>query len=196
MARDPQRMEPKMRKLESAEAHAFPRPAGKSPSSAMDVETLRAIVEIVEKTDITRLEWRRGDERLLLRRGVPAVRSTVGSTSPASPHAVVAPLVAVAPAAPLPVPSAPAAPAPAASAKVHLVTSPFVGTFYRAPSPEAQAFIEVGQTVRKGQVLCIVEAMKLMNEIESEFAGKVVEILAMNGHPVEFGQALFKIEAE
>jgi acetyl-CoA carboxylase biotin carboxyl carrier protein len=74
-----------------------------------------------------------------------------------------------------------------------LITSPFVGTFYRAPGPEAAAFVEVGQTVKKGQVLCIVEAMKLMNEIEADTTCKVVEILQSNGEPVEFGQPLFKV---
>jgi acetyl-CoA carboxylase biotin carboxyl carrier protein len=75
-----------------------------------------------------------------------------------------------------------------------LITSPFVGTFYRAPAPESPAFTDVGQTVRKGQVVCIVEAMKLMNEIESEFDGKVVEILVKNSEHVEYGQPLFRIE--
>ena len=75
-----------------------------------------------------------------------------------------------------------------------LLTSPFVGTFYRAPAPEAPPFVDVGQTVRKGQVVCIVEAMKLMNEIESEFDGKILEILVKNAEHVEYGQPLFRIE--
>jgi acetyl-CoA carboxylase biotin carboxyl carrier protein len=75
-----------------------------------------------------------------------------------------------------------------------LLTSPFVGTFYRAPAPEAPPFVDVGQTVRKGQVLCIVEAMKLMNEIESEFDGKILEVLVKNAEHVEYGQSLFRIE--
>jgi acetyl-CoA carboxylase biotin carboxyl carrier protein len=75
-----------------------------------------------------------------------------------------------------------------------MITSPFVGTFYRSPSPDAAAFTDVGQTVRKGQVVCIVEAMKLMNEIESDFDGKVLEVLAKNGDHVEYGQPLFRIE--
>jgi acetyl-CoA carboxylase biotin carboxyl carrier protein len=79
-------------------------------------------------------------------------------------------------------------------ASIAFVTSPFVGTFYRAPSPEAGNFTEVGQSVKKGQTLCIVEAMKLMNEIESEYTGSVVEVLVENGKSVEFGQKLFKIK--
>jgi acetyl-CoA carboxylase biotin carboxyl carrier protein len=88
------------------------------------------------------------------------------------------------------------APAPVALAaeKTLTITSPFVGTVYRSASPEAPAFIEVGQSVRKGQVLCIVEAMKLMNEIEAETAGRVVEVLVQNGQSVEFGEPLFKLE--
>jgi acetyl-CoA carboxylase biotin carboxyl carrier protein len=93
----------------------------------------------------------------------------------------------------------PAAAAPtqsaAAAGKNLTITSPFVGTFYRAASPEAPAFIEIGQTVRKGQVLCIVEAMKLMNEIEAETSGRVVEVLVQNGQSVEFGEPLFRLEA-
>jgi len=90
------------------------------------------------------------------------------------------------------------APAPetaeAANSDIVYVTSPFVGTFYRAPAPEAPPFVDVGQSVRKGQVVCIVEAMKLMNEIESEFDGKILEILVKNAEHVEYGQPLFRIE--
>jgi acetyl-CoA carboxylase biotin carboxyl carrier protein len=88
-------------------------------------------------------------------------------------------------------------PAPAAEKadeSAAMITSPFVGTFYRSPSPEAQSFVEVGQTIRKGQVVCIVEAMKLMNEIESDLDGKVLDVLVKNGAHVEYGQPLFRIE--
>jgi acetyl-CoA carboxylase biotin carboxyl carrier protein len=92
-------------------------------------------------------------------------------------------------------PSAAAAPAPKPEPKPGtIVTSPFVGTFYRSPSPDSPSFVDVGSVVKKGQVLCIVEAMKLMNEIEAEVAGKIAEILVQNATPVEFGQALFRIE--
>ncbi len=159
-------------------------------STSVDVDALRAIVELVEKSDITRLEWSKGDEKLIIRRGhAPVYASAPMAAAP----------VHMAP--PPPAPAAPAAAAAAApevkakaEAKGHVVTSPFVGTFYRAPSPESPAFVDVGALVKKGQVLCIVEAMKLMNEIESEFDGKVVEIFVENGHTVEFGQPLFRIE--
>ena len=103
--------------------------------------------------------------------GVPAA-----GTSPASPRA-----------------GAPAAPAPASGAEVYQVTSPMVGTFYRAPNPSSAAYVEVGSVVKKGQALCIVEAMKLMNEIESEVAGEVIDIPVSNGQPVEYGEVLFRI---
>jgi acetyl-CoA carboxylase biotin carboxyl carrier protein len=101
---------------------------------------------------------------------------------------------APAPVAPAAAPAAVPAAAAAAQKPGNLVTSPFVGTFYRTPAPDQPAFVEVGAVVKKGQVLCIIEAMKLMNEIEAEVAGKVTEILVENGQPVEFGQALFRIE--
>jgi len=163
-------------------------------SSLLDVDALRRIVELLETTEITRLSWRRGPERLLITRG----------------HGP-APIVQVAPSASVPLPpmqpvslaprstgtaeatAAPAA-APASDKKGHLVSSPFVGTFYRTPAPDQPSFVDVGSVVKKGQVLCIIEAMKLMNEIEADEAGKVTEILVENGQPVEFGQALFRIE--
>jgi acetyl-CoA carboxylase biotin carboxyl carrier protein len=104
-----------------------------------------------------------------------------------------APVAAPVPAAPAPAAAAPKADAKAADKPGTLVTSPFVGTFYRAPSPDSAPFVEVGSKVKKGQTLCIVEAMKLMNEIESEVDGTVAEILAQNATPVEFGEPLFRI---
>jgi len=102
-------------------------------------------------------------------------------------------------AAPIPAAAAPASPAAKAPEKAaekpgHLVSSPFVGTFYRAPSPDSPPFVDVGSIVKKGQVLCIVEAMKLMNEIEAEVEGKIAEIYVLNATPVEFGEKLYRIE--
>jgi acetyl-CoA carboxylase biotin carboxyl carrier protein len=155
----------------------------------MDVEKLKAIVSLLEGTEITRLDYRNGEERLKIRRGHPPVYVAAPQPVPALAAQTPAPAAA----APAPAPAAPATPAPQEKPGV-LVTSPFVGTFYRAPSPEAPAFVEVGQTVRKGQTLCIVEAMKLMNEIEAEVSGRVAECFAQNGQPVEFGEPLFRIE--
>jgi acetyl-CoA carboxylase biotin carboxyl carrier protein len=166
-------------------------------NTSLDVDALRQIVEILEASDVTRLVWKRGEEKLFIRRGhapettivhhAPAPVSSgpaVEYTTPASGPRVAAPAPA----------AAPAAPAPAAEKPGHQVTSPFVGTFYRTPAPDQPPFVDVGSVVKKGQVLCIIEAMKLMNEIESEVSGRVAEILVENGRPVEFGQALFRIE--
>ncbi len=172
--------------------------AASSPGSktTLDVDSLRSVVELLEASDITHLSWRRGEERLVIRRG-HAAPYTASGPSPYVPAS-----------APAPAPStrfgssassaAPAATTPAAAAAAdkpgQLVSSPFVGTFYRTPAPDQPSFVEMGSVVKKGQVLCIVEAMKLMNEIEAEAAGTIIEILAQNGQPVEFGQALFRID--
>ena len=160
----------------------------------MDVEKLKAIVAALEGTEITRFDYRNGEERLIVRRGHEPVYThvaapTVQMAMPAQQAQNLAPMT-----------MEPATPGPAtagttAAAKPGVVvTSPFVGTFYRSPSPDAPPFVELNQTVRKGQALCIVEAMKLMNEIEAEVAGKVAEVFVQNGQPVEFGEPLFRIE--
>jgi len=174
-------------------------------STSLDVEALRQIVEILEASEVSRLVWQHGDEKLVIRRGPP----TTQVVQHVSPMPVASPAVHVSPmnsAPPMPEvrgarpstpprsPGAGAAAAEAAEKKGHLITSPFVGTFYRNPSPDQPPYVEVGTVVKKGQVLCIVEAMKLMNEIESEVAGRVSEILVQNANPVEFGQPLFRIE--
>lgn len=165
-------------------------------STSLDVDSLRQIVEILEASEVTRLDWQRGDERLLIRRGhVPS--PTIVHAAPISPSVSPAPPVAAAPMAPASAPAssaAAAAPSPAVEKPGHGVTSPFVGTFYRTPAPDQPNFVEVGAVVKKGQVLCIIEAMKLMNEIEADVAGRVAEVLVENGQPVEFGQMLFRIE--
>ncbi len=172
-------------------------------TTSLDVEALRQIVEIVEASEISRLDWTNGDERLTIRRGPPATQVVQHMSAPmaSSPAVTVMPshppMVHPTPAELRPRPSAPTARGPVESAgekKGHVITSPFVGTFYRSPAPDQPAYAEVGTSVKKGQVLCIIEAMKLMNEIESEVAGKVAEVLVQNGQPVEFGQPLFRIE--
>jgi acetyl-CoA carboxylase biotin carboxyl carrier protein len=162
-------------------------------SSLLDVDALRRIVELLETTEITRLSWRRGPERLLITRGhgpAPIVQVTPSvapvALSPMQPVSL----------APRSAGAAEATPAPASDKKGHVVNSPFVGTFYRTPAPDQPSFVDVGSVVRKGKVLCIIEAMKLMNEIEADEPGKITEILVENGQPVEFGQALFRIEPD
>ncbi len=159
----------------------------------MDVEKLKAILAALQGTDVTRLDWTNGQERLTLRMGHPPAPVTAVHAVPAAP-----PASAALSTPPQVTPIAPAAPAPASAAAARdntfTVNSPFVGTFYRAASPENPPFVEVGQVVKKGQVLCIVEAMKLMNEIEAEQAGRLTEVLIQNGSPVEYGEPLFRFE--
>ncbi len=163
----------------------------------MDVDKLKAILAALQGTDVTRLTWVSGQETLDLRLGHPPPATTsvhamqmpapVQSPAAAPPSPVTAAVVA-----PAPAPAAPAKAAP--DAKTFTVNSPFVGTFYRSASPDSPPFVDVGQVVKKGQVLCIVEAMKLMNEIEAEQPGRLVEVLVQNGTPVEYGEALFRFE--
>jgi acetyl-CoA carboxylase biotin carboxyl carrier protein len=143
----------------------------------IDLERLREVAEIATEFDLAEIEIDGCG-------GLRVVRRTAGA-----PFAAAAPLPAAPPVA-LAVPAEKAKPAEVGT----LITSPFVGTFYRAPSPEAPPFVDAGQAVRKGQVVCIVEAMKLMNEIESEFDGKILDILVKNSEHVEYGQPLFRIE--
>jgi acetyl-CoA carboxylase biotin carboxyl carrier protein len=148
-----------------------------------DLDFLRGLIEAVDGSDIDTLEMYRDGIRIRISKSPPQARASANGVAA---HAAVA-QIPVAPAAPEPAPEAPAR-------NLVDVTSPMVGTFYRAPAPEAPAYVEVGSTVRKGQTLCILEAMKLMNELDAEVDGVVREILAENADPVEYGQVLFRIE--
>jgi acetyl-CoA carboxylase biotin carboxyl carrier protein len=150
----------------------------------ISLEQLKSLLETLEKGDVSEFEYE--DEQLKLRL---ALGKKAAPVIHAAPAVAAAPLAAVA--------AAPAAAAKAsddADPNVVFITSPFVGTFYRAPGPDSANFVEVGSTVKQGQTLCIIEAMKLMNEIESEAAGSVLDILVENGKSVEFGQKLFKLK--
>jgi acetyl-CoA carboxylase biotin carboxyl carrier protein len=149
----------------------------------MDLRKLKTLIELVESSGIAELEISEGEERVRITRA--------GANMVAAPQVFAAPQpVAAAVAAP----AAPAAAEPAAPAvEGHVVKSPMVGTFYRSPSPGAKSFVDVGQNVGKGDTLCIIEAMKLLNEIEADKAGVIKAILVENGQPVEFGQPLFII---
>ncbi len=155
------------------------------------MEDVKKLVQLVEKSDVTHIEWEKGPEKVVIKRG-NAVAAAPAVAAPTVVHAapVSAPVPAPAPAA---APAAPKAEAKAADKPGVVVNSPFVGTFYRAPSPESPPFVDVGAKVKKGQTLCIVEAMKLMNEIEAEADGTVAEIFVQNATPVEFGEPLFRI---
>ena len=156
----------------------------------MDIKDLKTLIKLVTETDITEFEVENADEKVLIKRGQAPEIVHVAAPAYQAP----APLPMAAPA-PAPA-AAPAATAPAAAAndKYETITSPIVGTFYRAPSPESDPYAQVGSVVEKGQILCIVEAMKLMNEIEAEFKCKVIEIVKENAQPVEFGEPLFIVE--
>ena len=165
----------------------------------MDVDKLKAILAALQGTDVSRLIWVSGQETLDLRLGHPPPTTAVHAVPMAAPLA--APLHMQAanphpPPAPAPDAAPPPPPAvkPAEDKKTFTVNSPFVGTFYRSASPDSPSFVDVGQVVKKGQVLCIVEAMKLMNEIEAEQPGRLIEALVQNGSPVEYGEPLFRLE--
>ncbi|HYG68579.1 MAG TPA: acetyl-CoA carboxylase biotin carboxyl carrier protein [Anaeromyxobacteraceae bacterium] len=166
-------------------------PAG---PAGFTLEDVKKLVQLVEKSDVTHIAWQRGVEKVVIRRGGAVAAPAVPAAALVVPQpAVAAPIPAAPPAA-----AAPPAPAAKAEAKPEkapgvVVNSPFVGTFYRSPSPDSPAFVDVGSKVKKGQVLCIVEAMKLMNEIEAEVDGTVAEIFVQNATPVEFGEPLFRI---
>jgi acetyl-CoA carboxylase biotin carboxyl carrier protein len=155
----------------------------------VNLKELKEIFRLVEKTDFNEVEIVQGDMRVRIERG--AGRPSVPFTAFESVSHHAAPAVH-APAVHAPPPSASDKIAPSVE-EGFVVTSPFVGTFYRAPSPDASPYVEVGQAVKKGQPLCIVEAMKLMNEIESDYDGRVVEIYVESGKPVEYGEKLFRI---
>lgn len=162
----------------------------------MNQKELKELIEFLKEQDIAEFELERGDVKVRIKRGVPVAAPTetrfvaipsinsgagenaqanFGSAAPAPPSAEPTPL------------------APAAEQGLHTVRSPIVGTFYEAPSPGAPPFVKVGDSVELGQVLCIVEAMKLMNDIESDVAGEIVKKLVSNGEPIEYGQELFAV---
>ena len=149
----------------------------------MDIRKIKKLIELLEESGIAEIEIKEGEE---------AVRISRGSTAGMIPHYVSAP----APMAPAPAPAQLAAPAaaPAKAPSANAIPSPMVGTYYAAATPTAKPFVSIGDEVKVGQVLCIIEAMKMMNQIESDRAGRVTAIMANNGDPVEYGQPLFVVE--
>ena len=151
----------------------------------MDLRKLKKLIDLVQESGIGEIEITEGEEKVRISRQAPG----------GPPLLMAAPALHAMPVATAaPPPATAEAAAAAAEPKGHTLKSPMVGTFYRAPSPGAPSFVEVGQTVTKGQTLCIIEAMKLLNEIESDASGTVKAILVENGQPVEYGQPLFTIE--
>jgi acetyl-CoA carboxylase biotin carboxyl carrier protein len=154
----------------------------------VDLRKLKKLIDLVQESGIAELEITEGEERVRIARGGAVSVTPLAGGAP--PAAAVAASAAV--------PAASAAPATAAppvepAPEGHVVKSPMVGTFYRAPSPDAKPFVDVGSTVKAGETICVLEAMKLMNEIEADASGTIKAILVENGQPVEYGQALFII---
>ena len=153
----------------------------------MDIRKIKKLIELVEESGIAELEIAEGEESVRISRNGTAAPAPIQYAAAPMPAPTAAPVAAAAEA-PAAAPAAPAVPSG------HHVLSPMVGTFYRSPSPEAKSFVEVGQTVSAGDTLCIVEAMKMMNQIEADKSGVVTAILVEDGQPVEFDQPLVVIE--
>ena len=153
----------------------------------MDIRKVKKLIELLEESGINEIEIKEGEESVRISRapagGIPQMSYYAPPMPLAAAEAVAAPAA-----------SAPAAAAPAAPRSAeHTVQAPMVGTYYSAPAPGAKAFVQIGDEVKVGQVLCIIEAMKMMNQIESDRAGRITSVLVQNGDPVEFGQPLFSI---
>jgi acetyl-CoA carboxylase biotin carboxyl carrier protein len=159
----------------------------------MDIRKVKKLIELLEESGVSEIEIKEGEESVRISRHPTGL---VHAFSAPAAYAAPAPAAAAVAAAPGAAGGAAAAPAPAAAAHSpdSAVTAPMVGTFYAAPAPGAKPFVEIGSEVKAGDVLCIIEAMKMMNQIESDKAGRVVSVLVKNGDPVEFGQTLFIIE--
>jgi acetyl-CoA carboxylase biotin carboxyl carrier protein len=159
----------------------------------MDIRKIKKMIELLEESGIAEIEIKEGEESLRIARVLPGQPTTTYLAAPMpAPQMIAAPPIAAEPAA-ADAPGKSGGPLRAGVGE-HLVIAPMVGTYYSAPTPGAKLFVEIGDTVEVGQVLCIIEAMKMMNQIESEKAGKVKAIMVKNGEPVEFGQPLFIIQ--
>ena len=162
------------------------KPAVSKGNGSGDFQEVRTLIDLLKKNDLAVLEFEKGDFKITLKTPAGASAGTTLVQGHAQPVAHAAPVVAAAP-------SAEKASAEPAKSNYKEITSPMVGTFYASPSPESPAFVEVGKSINAESVVCIIEAMKVMNEIKAEIAGKVVEIVAENGKPVQFGQVLFRV---
>lgn len=174
---------------------------------SLDFEELRELLQVLGQTDIAEVTLKNGDFELTVRKAVAAMASPDAIVVPAGGTVIAAegmtaamtpapPAIAAPVAAPAPAPSPAAAPPPQADAKLKAILSPMVGTFYRAPAPGEDPFVGVGDRIQSGQTVCIIEAMKLMNELEGELTGEVVEFLVEDGQPVEFDQPLIRVRVD
>jgi len=157
----------------------------------MNLKEIKELIQFLKEEEITEFELERGDVKLRIRRGTAELAQGAGERIIAVHPATIPAAAPGAVAHPAPVPSIPAPPEP--KEELHIVRSPIVGTYYESPSPGSPPFVKPGDVVEAGQILCIVEAMKLMNEIEADVAGEIVKSLVKNGQPIEYGQDLFTI---
>ena len=158
--------------------------------SALELKDIKLIIDLMKKNDLSVFKLEKEGFKIVLERGTGGAYAVVAPAATALPLAA----TAAAPAAAASAPAASPAPAPPAAAEGHEITSPMVGTFYAAASPESPPYIKVGDSVSEDTVVCIIEAMKVMNEIKAETTGVVTEVLAQNGKPVQFGQPLFRVK--
>ena len=176
---------------DGADQAAAPSTTDREPDDSMDVDAIKQILDLVREHELTESELEQGGVKLRVKKQGAAPPAP----APAPPQMVAMPAPV-----PTPVAAAPIAVAAVAAAaadellEMSVVTSPIVGTFYRSPDPSSPVFVEVGQRVKKGQTLCIIEAMKLMNEIESEYEGEIVKVYVENGQPVQYGERLFAVK--
>jgi acetyl-CoA carboxylase biotin carboxyl carrier protein len=157
----------------------------------MDIRKIKKLIELLEESGIAEIEIKEGEEAVRISR-MPAAAGAVHP--PQVTHLAAVPAGATAAAQPGGAEVATVETAPKPKPSEHVITAPMVGTFYASPSPGAKAFVEIGDEIKVGQVLCIIEAMKMMNQIEADRAGRVASVMARNGDPVEFGQPLFVVE--
>jgi acetyl-CoA carboxylase biotin carboxyl carrier protein len=174
----------------STPATAPTRPSSKAAVNALGLEEIKALIALVGREPFQEFEFEAGDMRFRIRKDGPPAMVQAPTAAPIVMAAPAVPVVQTLPAA---APSSSSPAAPVEDPSIHYVTSPIVGTFYRAPNPTASPYAQPGDFVKPGQTLCIVEAMKLMNEIECDVAGEVVKVLVENGQPVEYGERLFAV---
>jgi len=161
----------------------------REPDDSMNVDAIKQILDLVREHELTEFELEQGGVKLRVRKGAAPAAAPLAQQMVPVPAPALAPAVAAAPVA-VPAPAAPVE----EPLELSVVTSPIVGTFYRSPDPSSPSFVEVGHRVKKGQTLCIIEAMKLMNEIESEYEGEIVKVYVENGQPVQYGERLFAVK--
>jgi acetyl-CoA carboxylase biotin carboxyl carrier protein len=160
----------------------------------MDIKEIKGIIDLMRKNGLSEFEYEKDGTKIRIRRGPDGEPQVMATTSSLTPAPAVLPVSTGVPLAAAPTAPVPATPAAPAASSLPSINSPMVGTFYSSPAPDAPAYVEVGTMVNAETVVCIIEAMKVMNEIKAEMSGTIVEILAENGKPVEFGKPLFRIK--